>query len=706
MVDEFIEFGTSLGTGLESSPRVHAALCRLSAHVQMRTFLVGHAVTLADVAMFAALGRTEGWAEREKTLKDTFPHVARWWRQCRSLQAFTKSVAMAIRVLEKAGAPAAGAAAAGGAASKGGAAASAASAGASAAAATPKGGLVGVLGAEGDVDHGAHIEVPFAEMGKVCTRFPPEPSGYLHIGHCKAALLNNYVARKYQGTLIIRFDDTNPSNESAEFVNSILEDLALLKVKGDKLTYTSDSFPICEKYCEQLIREGKAYADDTPVEQMRHERGEGIESKCRTLPVEESLRRWAEMLKGSEEGLKNCIRARMDMKDPNKCMRDAVLYRCNLTPHHRTGTKYKAYPSYDFACPIVDSIEGVTHAMRTNEYSARIPQYKWMLRALNLRDVNLFEFSRLNLYKCVLSKRKLQWFVDSGKVEGWHDPRFPTVRGIMRRGLCVEALAQFALEQGNSPNTNLMDWDKIWAINKKIIDPKVPRYTAISTEHHVKVTLSGGPSKVEFLTRPAHPKNKEVGDKVVAVGPELWVEQADAASLAVGEEFTLMEWGNAIAREITKDPATGLVTGIRADLHLAGDFKTTEKKITWICDQPDLVPCDFIEFDYLITKNKIEPEEDIKDFLTEKTKYVTPALGDQNIRSLAKGAIFQVPRRGFYIVDEPYLPPMGASTKERPAQLFFVPDGKVGAISILGNKVALRDGATESAKSIARKEKK
>jgi glutamyl-tRNA synthetase len=296
-------------------------------------------------------------------------------------------------------------------------------------------------------DGSFEVDLPGAEMGKVCTRFPPEPSGYLHIGHAKAALLNQYFAQKYNGRLIIRFDDTNPSKEKDEFVDSILQDLETLGVKGDVITYTSDYFPQLMEMCEKLIKEGKAYVDDTEREQMQLERKALIESKCRNQTVEENLKLWQEMVAGTARGVQCCVRGKLDMSNANASLRDPVYYRCNPTPHHRVGSKYKVYPTYDFACPFVDSIEGVTHALRSSEYHDRNDQYYRVLDDMQLRRVHVWDFSRLNFVYTLLSKRKLQWFVDNGKVEGWHDPRFPTVRGITRRGLTVEALKQFILSQ-------------------------------------------------------------------------------------------------------------------------------------------------------------------------------------------------------------------------------------------------------------------
>lgn len=297
------------------------------------------------------------------------------------------------------------------------------------------------------VDGSFDVDLPNAEMGKVCTRFPPEPSGYLHIGHAKAALLNQYFAQKYQGRLIIRFDDTNPSKEKDEYVESILQDLATLGVNGDIVTYTSDYFPQLMQMCEKVIKEGKAYVDDTEREQMQQERKALIESRCRNQTIEENLKLWKEMIEDTPRGRQCCVRGKLDMSNPNASLRDPVYYRCNPTPHHRVGSKYKVYPTYDFACPFVDSIEGVTHALRSSEYHDRNDQYYRILDDMQLRRVYIWDFSRLNFVYTLLSKRKLQWFVDNGRVEGWNDPRFPTVQGICRRGLAIEALKQFILSQ-------------------------------------------------------------------------------------------------------------------------------------------------------------------------------------------------------------------------------------------------------------------
>jgi glutamyl-tRNA synthetase len=221
-----------------------------------------------------------------------------------------------------------------------------------------------------------------AVEGKVVTRFPPEPSGYLHIGHCKAALLNYHYAKIYKGYMIFRFDDTNPTKEKDEYVQSILEDVKTLGITWEKLSYTSDYFDYLLDQIRVLISKGKAYCDNTPVEEMREERNKKIESKCRNQTVEDNLAIYDKVRNGEADDY--CIRAKIDMQNNNGCLRDPVLARTSRIPHHRTGTKYVLYPTYDLACPLIDSYEGVTHVLRTNEYADRIPQYKWVLKAFDL----------------------------------------------------------------------------------------------------------------------------------------------------------------------------------------------------------------------------------------------------------------------------------------------------------------------------------
>ncbi|KAK6460962.1 tRNA synthetases class I, catalytic domain-containing protein [Scheffersomyces coipomensis] len=511
------------------------------------------------------------------------------------------------------------------------------------------------------------IDLPGAEVGKVVTRFPPEPSGYLHIGHAKAAILNEYFAHNYKGKLIIRFDDTNPTKEKEEFQDSIIEDLALLGVKGDIVSYSSDYFEKMYELAIQMIKDGNAYCDDTPLEKMREERMVGDASERRERTVEENLKIFTEDMKnGTEEGLKNCLRAKMDYTAPNKALRDPVIYRGNLTPHHRTGTTWKIYPTYDFCAPVVDSIEGVTHALRTNEYRDRNPQYEWILKALNLRHVHIWDFARVNFVRTLLSKRKLQWFVDKKYVGNWDDPRFPTVRGVRRRGMTVEGLRNFIIAQGPSRNIINLDWSVIWALNKKVIDPIAPRFTAVDAENAVVVNLDG-PAKPYTEEKPKHKKNPDVGLKPVVYANQVLIDQADAIAIEDNEEITFMDWGNVIVQKIVKEG--DIVKSIDAKLHLDGDFRKTSKKLTWLADTKDKVEVDLVDFDHLITKDKLEEGDNFEDFLTPETEFHSKAFADLNIRTLKQGEVIQFERKGYYRVDKPY-------EEGQTPVLYTIPDGK------------------------------
>ncbi|KAH8159171.1 hypothetical protein CIB48_g9070 [Xylaria polymorpha] len=499
---------------------------------------------------------------------------------------------------------------------------------------------------------GASYNLALQETDKgVVTRFLPEPSGYLHIGHAKAALLSDYFAHQaYDGTLRLRLDDTNPSKEKEEFQDAIVTDLALMGVKPDVVTYTSDYFDHLYETCLTLIKGGHAYADDTDVETMRDERGKGIESKRRNRTVEENLDIFEQMKNSTEEGLKNCIRAKISVDNPNKAMRDPVIYRCNpKDPHHRTGTKWKMYPTYDLACPVVDSLEGVTHALRSTEYTDRNPQFQWFLDTLKLRQVYMWDFSRMNFIRTFLSKRKLAKLVDNGKVWGWDDPRMPTIRGVRRRGMTIPALRDFILKQGPSRNVVTMDWTSFWAANKKEIDPVAPRHTAILKKDSVK--------------------NPDVGTKKVAFSKEFLLDQEDARSFGDGEEITLMQWGNAYVRDVAgSDP----ITSLTCELHLQGDVRSTSKKVTWLSTQGQkLIDAELWEFDYLLTKDKLEEDDDLDAFLNPTTAKMEEAFCDEGVTNLKADDIIQLERRGYYRVDKAY-----GDGDEKKIVLFLIPTGK------------------------------
>ncbi|KAJ2641343.1 glutamate--tRNA ligase, partial [Coemansia sp. RSA 1694] len=396
-VAQWVEFARKrlAGAGFKD---LEAALGELDHRLSMRAFVCGYATSAADVTAWGALRASGMFLRTLKTKRESVgAHVARWYAHIDS-QPFARRLGDTLAHVHRQ---------------------------------VNKG-----VRDQGSFDLG----LTGVEHGKVVTRFPPEPSGYLHIGHAKAALLNEFIAKSNGGRLLIRFDDTNPEKERVEFEDSILEDLALLGIHGDMTSHTSDHFQTIYEYAVELIRRGLAYVDDTPSETMRAERFDGIESRCRQLSVAENLERFEQMRTATEFGQTCCLRAKMSIDDKNKALRDPSIYRCRPMPHHRTGSQWKIYPLYDFACPIVDSIEGVTHALRSSEYRDRNPQYTWFFTALDLRPVQIMDFSRMNFAYTLLSKRKLQWFVDQGRVPGWDDPRFPTVRGIRRRGMTIEAL--------------------------------------------------------------------------------------------------------------------------------------------------------------------------------------------------------------------------------------------------------------------------
>ncbi|KAI6221057.1 Bifunctional glutamate/proline--tRNA ligase [Aphelenchoides besseyi] len=503
-------------------------------------------------------------------------------------------------------------------------------------------------------DQAKFVELPNAEEGKVIVRFPPEASGYLHIGHAKAALLNQYYQQKFKGQLIMRFDDTNPAKENADFEKVIKEDLDLLGIKPDRWTHSSDLFDLMLEYCEKLIKEGNAYVDDTDSETMRKEREARIESKNRDLPAEKNLELWNEMKSGTEAGQKCCVRIKMDMKNNNGALRDPTIYRCKPEPHVRTGNKYKVYPTYDFACPIVDSVEGVTHALRTTEYTDRDQQYSRICDMLGIRKPYIWAYSRLNMKNTVMSKRKLAWLVEEKIVDGWDDPRMPTVRGILRHGLTVEALQQFIIAQGGSRAIVVMEWDKIWATNKKVIDPIAPRYTALdSTDDLVAINVKGQEA-VEKRNIALHQKNEAIGTKNVYYGSKLLIERVDAEQIQSGDTVTFVNWGNMKITDVVKD--NDKITTIEADLDLENTNYKKTLKATWLTDYEEdpnvVVEAHF--YDHIITKPVLDKDEDFKGAVNRDSFHSSNFVGEPALKDVKKSEIIQIQRKGFFICDEPY----------------------------------------------------
>lgn len=512
LVDTWVDYASSL-MKLPAEKRIKGVGMTLEHALQNNTYLVGTTVSMADLSVFAALGFPSQVADKAVVTAQLteFATAKRWLDMMAASPAIQEATQLAVGIVNN---------------------------------------------TEAVFDVGTALE-PLADgmnllegatPGRVVTRFPPEPSGYLHIGHAKAVLLNDYYARRYKGRLIVRFDDTNPSKEKEEFESAIVEDLACLGVTPDIVTYTSDYFNTIRGYAEILIKHGMAFMDDTPQEQMKAERMERQDSKHRNQSPEECMKYFKLMCSGSEEGAAWCLRAKIDMQSVNGTMRDPVIFRQNLEPHHRTGTTYKAYPTYDLACPIVDSLEGVTHALRTTEYNDRDEQYQWMLTALNLRRVRIHAFARMNFVNTVLSKRKLTWFVENGYVTGWDDARFPTVRGVVRRGLNIQALRQFMYAQGASRRVVNMVWSKFWAENKKEIDKDAKRFMAIDKDEHVLLTVTNAPDSSEnaFISTDCHPKDPSMGKRIIRIAKQVLLEKVDTEGIETGEEIVLLRWGKCL----------------------------------------------------------------------------------------------------------------------------------------------------------------
>ena len=286
--------------------------------------------------------------------------------------------------------------------------------------------------------------------------------------------------------------------------------------------------------------------------------------------------------------------------------------------------------------------------------SDRNPQYAWMQNALGIRNVVIWDFARVNFMRTVLSKRKLTKLVDSGIVSGWDDPRMPTVQGILRHGMVKDALREFIIKQGPSSNIINMDWNQIWAINKKHIDPVSSRYTAVNVENIVEASVAGALEMAYDEDKPKHAKNPNLDTKKVTFSKSIVLEQDDAKTFQQDEEITLMNWGNAFVRRIHMN--NGIISTIELELHLQGDVRKTDKKVTWLSKEgQQLIPVQTVSFDHLITKDKLEKTDDIFEFLTPQTEFRTKVLAESNVANLLEGDIIQFERKGFYRVDKPFV---------------------------------------------------
>ncbi|MGI0025519.1 MAG: glutamate--tRNA ligase, partial [Nitrososphaera sp.] len=378
-----------------------------------------------------------------------------------------------------------------------------------------------------------------AVQGKVVTRFPPEPNGYPHIGHAKAAIIDEEYARMYGGKLILRFDDTNPLKEKLEYYGAIRDGLEWLGVKPDIVKNTSDDIKVLHDYGRKLVELGGAYVCTCKQERMHDLRAKGLPCECR---AENSIaiERVGKFFDGSYEQNQAIIRFKGDMADQNTAMRDPALFRILEGTHPMLGDRVRIWPTYDFAAPVEDSLDGVTHAMRTKEYELRNELYFEILERLGLRKPAMIEFSRLEFEGVPVSKRKIRPLVDNGTIQSWDDPRLPTLKSFKRRGFVPAAIRKFVLSLGITLAETKPPFEALEAFNRKIIDPVSPRLFFV--RNPVAVHISNAPEKKLVLKN--HPTDTGLGTRHVSAGESVYISGEDAASLKVGDEIRLMEYCN------------------------------------------------------------------------------------------------------------------------------------------------------------------
>jgi glutaminyl-tRNA synthetase len=504
--------------------------------------------------------------------------------------------------------------------------------------------------------------------GEVVTRFPPEPNGYLHIGHAKSICLNFGLAAEHGGRCHLRFDDTNPTKESVEYVESIMADVHWLGFDwGEHLYYASDYFEQLHDWAVQLIETGQAYVDDLTGEQMREYRGTltepGRESPGRARTVEENLDLFARMRAGEFEDGTRTLRAKIDMASPNLNLRDPVMYRIRRTPHHRTGDRWCIYPMYDWAHGQSDSIERVTHSVCTLEYEDHRPLYDWYLDALGIYHPHQIEFARLNLSHTVMSKRRLLELVEDGRVAGWDDPRMPTLAGLRRRGYTPEAIRDFCERIGVAKADAMVDVAVLEHCLREDLNRRAPRVMAVLRP--LKVVIENYPEgTVEEMEAVNNPEDPAAGTRRVPFSRVLYIEADDFREvppkkyyrLAPGVEVRLRyaylvtctgvvkdERGEVVEVRCTYDPATR-----GGD---APDGRRVRGTIHWV-SAPHAVEAEVRLYDHLFTKPRPDEDEDWKAGLNPGSlERVEGARVEPSLRDAAPGSRYQFERTGYFCVD-------------------------------------------------------
>ncbi len=507
--------------------------------------------------------------------------------------------------------------------------------------------------------------------GRVHTRFPPEPSGYLHIGHAKAFGINFGVAEEYGGLCNLRFDDTNPSKEEEEFVDAIMEDIRWLGFDwGDRLYFASDYFGKLHAYAIQLIEAGKAYVCDLSQEEMREYRGTltepGKHSPYRDRTVEENLDLFSRMRSGEFPDGSRTLRARIDMASPNINMRDPVIYRILRATHHRTGDQWCIYPMYDFTHCLSDSIEGITHSLCSLEFEANRPLYDWFVEQLGVHHPRQIEFARLNLSQTIMSKRRLRQMVENGQVSGWDDPRMPTLAAMRRRGYPPEAIRSFCDRIGVAKADSIVDIALLEFCVREHLNRYSPRVMAVLNP--LKVVIENYPEgESEELDAINNPEDPAAGTRRVPFSRELYIERADFMEdppkkfyrLAPGREVRLRYAYFIKCLDVVKDD-TGEVIEVRCTFDPetrggdAPDGRKVKATLHWVSASHALA-AEVRLYDYLFTvRNPMDVEEgkSFTDYINPESFKVLPSCYvEPGLKNAGPGSRFQFERLGYFCVD-------------------------------------------------------
>lgn len=514
------------------------------------------------------------------------------------------------------------------------------------------------------------IEKDLAEgkVDSIMTRFPPEPNGYLHLGHAKSICLNFGLAQKYGGKTNLRYDDTNPTKEDTEYVDSIKEDIKWLGFQWDKELYASDYFDQLYEWAEDLIKRGLAYVDDQTQEEIRLNRGTvdkpGTPSPWRDRTPEENLKLFREMKAGKYAEGEKVLRAKIDMAHPNMMFRDPLLYRIKFAHHHRTGDKWCIYPMYDYTHGQCDSIEHITHSICTLEFDVHRPLYDWFIQTLGIYPSHQYEFARLNLTYTLMSKRKLLELVQKGLVSGWDDPRMPTLCGVRRRGYTAGALKMFCDKIGVSKRDQLMDIQLLeWCVRQDL-NERSNRYMVV--QDPIKLTITNWPEgKVEWFDCPLNPADPEGAKRRVPFTGNLLIDRADFMEDAPKKFFRLKPDGEVRLKytyivkcnEVIKDN-NGEVTELKCTYDPSTEYRAVKGTIHWV-SEAHAKELELRNYDRLFTladMSQVPEDKDYKDFLNPESLVLGKGYAEPALLEDHSGIAVQFERTGYYVKDKDSTP--------------------------------------------------